>query len=297
MTVLLRFTSGIFRSLFHPPLISFLTFVLYIELFCSSPPVSSGLSFTPLTFYLLLLFYNFYQNFLRLAPDNFRSLFHPPLPFCFCAFVLFIEIFCALPLESFDPFCFFRFNQNTERVLREKVDWKLVYWFWQKTPKLMPWVKDTLDTYLNIWFLFLSFHLFTKSCPGRVCQCHRSRRKQPFGLLSDAQLHQHGEEPDRGVPPPHRPGGRVARHQPEGGRRGWRGYGRSVAPVTEILRRWKIHWNGQDKYNWPYLRSAEHQSQWGCRSFTSCQWLKTLLILATFLTPKLGIVYCLDDVN
>ena len=84
----------------------------------------------------------------------------------------------------------------------------------------MPGVKDTLDTYLNIWLLFLSFHLFTKSCPGRVCQCHRSRRKQPFGLLSDAQLHQHGEEPDRGVPPPHRPGGRVARHQPEGGRRG-----------------------------------------------------------------------------
>ena len=39
--------------------------------------------------------------------------------------------------------------------------------------------------------------------------------------LSDSELHQHREEPDGGLPPPHRPGGRPAGQQDQrGGRRG-----------------------------------------------------------------------------
>ena len=39
--------------------------------------------------------------------------------------------------------------------------------------------------------------------------------------LSDSELHQHREEPDGGLPAPHRPGGRPAGQQDQrGGRRG-----------------------------------------------------------------------------
>ena len=124
----------------------------------------------------------------------------------------------------------------------------------------------TLDTYLHICFLFLSFQLLTKSCLllGRVSQC-LSWRKLPFVLISDAQLHQHGEEPDGGVPPPHRPGGRVARHQQEGGRRGGRGYGRGVASSSIHQKYWSqtvrntlVDRAGTNTVDRPYLRSAEH---------------------------------------
>ena len=122
MTVLLRFTSGIFRSLFHPPLISFLTFVLYIELFCSSPPVSSGLSFTPLTFYLLLKFYNFYQNFLRLAPDNPGHSFIPLYLSAFALLYFLLKFSVLYPWNHLIPFAF----SDLIKILKEFCGKKLI---------------------------------------------------------------------------------------------------------------------------------------------------------------------------